>query len=144
MNDEGFTLIELLLVLVIISILAGLVVPRLANRSESARIAAAQADINGNLATALDLYELDAGAFPTDEQGLRALMERPTLDPIPRVWNGPYVRGGLPKDPWGNPYVYKRPSDRVGLDYDLISFGSDGIEGTDDDIRNADDADETR
>ena len=132
----GFTLVELLLVLLIIGILAGIVVPRFAQRSEEARGAAARADVLGNLPTALDLYELDSGHFPTTEQGLSALVARPTTPPIPTRWNGPYIRGSIPLDPWGRPYVYRRPSRHGGPDYDLFSLGPDGAEGGGDDIGN--------
>lgn len=137
-RSSGFTLIELLFVLSILAILAGLVVPRFVNRSESARVAAARADIRANIASALELYELDNGTFPTTDQGLRALVEESTSPPFPRNWNGPYVRGASFVDPWGNPYRYRRPSLTPGLDYDLYSLGPDGVEGGGDDITNAD------
>jgi len=133
-SRRGFTLIELLLVILIISILAALVVPRFANRSEQARVSAATVDVRANLATALDLYELDNGGYPTTTQGLEALLREPMGSPRPRNWNGPYVRGGVPKDPWGNPYVYRSPCNRPDCDYELLSFGPDGVEGSDDDI----------
>lgn len=131
---RGFTLIELLLVILIISILAALVVPRFAKRSEEARVSAAIVDVRANLATALDLYELDNGNYPTSSQGLEALIREPTGSPRPRNWNGPYVRGGLPKDPWGQAYVYRSPCSRPNCDYELLSCGPDGAEGGDDDI----------
>lgn len=130
----GFTLIELLLVVVIIGILAAIVVPKLAGRSEDARIAAAKADLK-TLAGALDRYEVDSGRFPTTEQGLAALLERPSSAPEPKNWKGPYIDGReLPKDPWGNPYLYRFPGERNAQGYDLYSAGPDGQPGTEDDI----------
>jgi len=133
---RGFTLIELLLVITIIGVLAGLVIPRYARRAEQAKLAAVQADISGNLAAALELYELDNGTFPTSTQGLRALLEKPGVPPIPSNWNGPYLRGRSLKDPWGNEYQYQSPSTKPGFDYELTSHGPDGIAGGDDDFSN--------
>lgn len=135
-GQEGFTLVELLLVLLIISVLAGLVVPRFADRARQAHIQAAIADIEGNIPTALELYELDAGAFPTTQQGLAALDREPSSPPAPARWNGPYVRAGVPRDPWGNPYAYRNPSTHGNPDYDIFSMGPDGQEGGGDDITN--------
>lgn len=130
----GFTLIELLLVVVIIGILAAIVVPKLAGRSEDARIAAAKADLK-TLAGAIDRYEVDSGRFPTTEQGLAALLVKPSSAPEPKNWKGPYIDGReLPKDPWGNPYVYRFPGERNAQGYDLYSAGPDGQPGTEDDI----------
>ncbi|HXG62035.1 MAG TPA: type II secretion system major pseudopilin GspG [Planctomycetota bacterium] len=130
----GFTLIELLLVVVIIGILAAIVVPKLAGRSEDARIAAAKADLK-TLAGALDRYEVDSGRFPTTEQGLAALLVKPSSAPEPKSWKGPYIDGReLPKDPWGNPYLYRFPGERNTQGYDLYSAGPDGQPGTEDDI----------
>jgi general secretion pathway protein G len=133
----GFTLIELLLVLAILAILAGLIVPRFVKRSEVARVAAATADIRANLANALELYELDNGAFPSTQQGLKALLEEPNSPPFPANWNGPYVRSTSFADPWGHPYQYRSPALAPGMDYDLFSYGPDGVEGGGDDISNA-------
>lgn len=126
----GFTLIELMLVVIIIGILVSMVVPRLAGRTEQARQAAASADINANIATALDMYELDNGEYPNTEQALRALVVKPDISPIPNSWNGPYLKR-IPKDPWKRDYAYKSPGDH-NQDYDLYSLGSDGIESADD------------
>ena len=131
---SGFTLIELMLVVIIISVLVAMVVPRLVGRSQQARIAAAGAQIEAHMATALDLYELDNGMYPTTEQALNALMIKPGSSPVPPDWKGPYVRK-MPIDPWGNPYTYVCPGVHNTGDYDLSSYGPDGIE-SDDDIVN--------
>ena len=133
-NTKGFTLIELMLVVIIIGVLAAMALPRFAGRSEQARMAAARTDIGANIAVALDLYELDNGRYPTTEQNLEALMTKPTSPPVPRNWNGPYLRRS-PLDPWGNLYEYKYPPVRAGVDYELYSLGPDGAE-SDDDIGN--------
>ncbi|HIE36480.1 MAG TPA: type II secretion system protein GspG [Candidatus Omnitrophica bacterium] len=127
MRKKGFTLIELMLVVIIISALVTMVLPRLTGRSEQARIAAARADINVNIATALKLYELDNGAFPATEEGLDALFHKPASAPN---WNGPYLEK-KPIDPWGREYKYISPG-KHRSDYDLYSLGRDGIESEDD------------
>jgi general secretion pathway protein G len=129
-NTRGFTLIEILLVVIIIGILAGLVVPNLVGRGEEARRQAATTDINGGLAAAIDLFELDNGTYP---QSLEDLVRDPGTV---KNWRGPYVKKGMPKDPWGNGYVYKQPGVNNASSYDLSSAGSDGQEGTTDDITN--------
>lgn len=118
---EGFTLVEILLVVVIVGALAAMVVPRLVGRSEKAKIAIAKADIESHLATALKLYELDNGNFPTTSQGLMALLDKPTSSPVPSNWNGPYLERE-PFDPWGRSYMYVSPGDHR-TDYDLFSMG---------------------
>lgn len=136
---RGFTLMELLLVLLIISILAAMIVPRLTGRSKQARITAAKGDIESNLSIALDLYELDNGSYPTTEQGLNALIEEPIIEPVPENWNGPYIKKArTPRDPWGNPYKYIYPGINNSAGYDLSSFGPDEQEGGEDDIVNWD------
>lgn len=134
-REAAFTIVEILVVVAIIGIMALMVVPRLSGRTEAARQAAAQADIRANLAVALDLYELDNGAYPTTEQGLKGLVRQPAAAPVPSNWNGPYLKGGVPKDPWGRPYIYTYPGRQAG-GYDLASWGGDGVEGGDDDIVN--------
>jgi len=132
-SAKGFTLIEILLVVVIISAISAMVLPRLIGRSDQAKKAAAQVDINTNIATALKLYDLDNGNFPTTEQGLGALLAKPSISPAPENWNGPYIER-KPLDPWGRSYIYKSPGDHRP-DYDLYSLGKDGKE-SDDDIKN--------
>lgn len=133
--EKGFTLIELMIVVIIVAALAAMVVPRLSGRSEQAKIAIAEADINSNIATALKLYELDNDNFPTTEQGLNALLSKPSLKPVPTNWKNPYLERES-MDPWRNPYQYKYPATHNTAGYDLYSLGKDGIESTEDDITN--------
>jgi general secretion pathway protein G len=137
-KKKGFTLIELMLVVVILGILMTMVIPRMVGRSEQARKVAAQADIEANIATALDLYQLDNRKYPTTEQGLGALLKKTTTPPVPQYWNGPYIKRKFPRDPWDNPYVYVCPGIHNSQDYDLFSYGADGVEGGGDDITNWD------
>ncbi len=132
---EGFTLIELLLVVVIIGILAAIVVPKLTGRSEDARKAAAVADMN-NMRTALSMYEVDNGKYPTSDQGLGALLQKPGGAPEPKNWKGPYLQNmtEVPKDPWGNPYQYACPGNKNPTGFDLFSAGPDGTPGGADDV----------
>lgn len=125
---RGFTLVELLLVVVIIGALVAMVMPRLAGRSDQARVAAAQADISANISTALKLYELDNGVYPTSEEGLQALLSKSSSA---INWNGPYLER-KPIDPWGRVYQYKSPGDNRAYGYDLYSLGRDGQESSDD------------
>ena len=126
----GFTLVEIMLVVIIIGALSAMIIPRLAGRGETAKIKVAQSDIEANIATALKLYELDNGMFPTSAQGLKALREKPTVNPIPPSWNAPYVEKD-PTDPWGKPYVYVSPGEHRS-DYDLSSKGKDEASPKDD------------
>jgi general secretion pathway protein G len=130
-DRAGFTLIELLLVLVILGVLAAIVVPKFTNRSKEARQTAAKTDISG-MATALDAFEIDQGRFPSNEEGLNALITAP---PNLTNWKTPYLPR-VPKDPWGNAYIYKYPGQKNASGYDLYSVGPDGREGGDDDIGN--------
>ncbi|MBF0483092.1 MAG: type II secretion system major pseudopilin GspG [Candidatus Omnitrophica bacterium] len=133
MDKKGFTLVEILLVVVIIGILAAMVIPNMAGRSEQARQAAAKADIEANLSTSLDLYEADNGKYPTTEQGLKALLVKPTTGPAADNWSGPYLkRKKIPTDPWGHDYVYAAPGSHNPTEYDLSSLGPDGVESADD------------
>ena len=128
-NRKGFTLIELMLVVIIIGALVAMVMPRLAGRSEQAKVGAAQADISANIATGLKLYELDNGHYPTSEEGgLNALANKPSAA---TNWNGPYLEK-KPLDPWAREYVYKSPGTHRTYDYDLSSLGRDGQESADD------------
>lgn len=127
-QNKGFTLIELMLVVIIISALAAMVLPRLAGRSEQARVAAAKADVTANIGTALKLYELDNGGFPTSGEGLKALMSKTSGA---MNWNGPYIEKE-PLDPWGRMYEYKSPGENRPQDYDLYSLGKDGVQSADD------------
>ena len=128
-GEKGFTLIEILLVVVIIGALAAMVVPRLAGRSEQAKITISRVDIDANIASALKLYELDNGTFPTAGQGLDALLKKPASGPIPSNWNGPYLEKE-PFDPWGRKYQYQFPGTH-GVNYDLYSFGPNEKEDKD-------------
>lgn len=132
---KGFTLIELMIVVVIIVALASMVVPRLSGRTEQAKRSVAKADIDSNISMGLKLYEVDNEGFPTTEQGLDALLQAPSSPPASDNWNGPYLEK-TPVDPWGHPYEYKCPGSYRKAGYDLYSVGKDGIEGTDDDIKN--------
>lgn len=126
---NGFTLIELMLVVIIIGALTAMVMPRLAGRTEQAKVGAAQADVSSNIPTALKLYELDNGKFPTSEDGgLQALLTKPANA---SNWNGPYLEK-KPVDPWGREYQYRSPGAHRTYDYDLFSFGTDGAESQDD------------
>ena len=131
---RGFTLIEIMLVIIIIAALAAMVVPRLAGRSEEARRQIAAADIKGNVSLALRLYEVDNGRYPAAEQGLKALISKPTAPPPPTNWRGPYLEQE-PMDPWRQSYQYRYPGTHPPLDYDLFSLGPDGKE-SDDDVTN--------
>jgi general secretion pathway protein G len=127
-NSHGFTLIELMAVIIILGILAGLIIPRIMGRPEEARRVKAQLQIQ-SLETALQMYKLDIGVYPSTEQGLQALVEPPSVGVLPKKWReGGYLeKGRVPKDPWGNEFVYLSPG--VHTDYDLSSYGPDNQEG---------------
>lgn len=129
----GFTLIELMVVLLILGLLAALVAPRFMGRVGKAKQQTARAQIQ-LIATALDLFYLDVGRYPTQEEGLKILRQKPAHIPS---WRGPYLDKEVPQDPWGRDYIYKMPGDHGP--FDLLSLGSDGIpggEGENQDIAN--------
>ncbi|TGU74067.1 type II secretion system protein GspG [Geomonas terrae] len=127
-DSRGFTLIELMVVIVILSLLAVLVGPKIIGRSDDAKVADAKVQIR-NIETALKLYKLDSGVFPTTEQGLQALVTKPTTGKVPNNYRaeGYLENKNIPKDPWGNDYVYLSPGEHG--DYDLSSYGADGARG---------------
>lgn len=133
---NGFTLIEILLVIILIGILAGITLPSFTNQTSKGKEAAAKAEINGTFNLALSLYELHIGSFPSTEEGLKALVEKPTGLSDKVKWEGPYIKEKeVPLDPFGNEYFYECPP-KHGIDYDLSSSGADGIKGNEDDITN--------
>jgi len=127
---RGFTLIELLLVLVILGVLAAIVVPKFAGRTEQARKTAATTQI-ATFGTALDAYEVDMGSFPQGKNGLQDLVQQPREG---TGWKGPYLKDQIPLDPWGNAYIYEYPGKHNTSGYDIMSMGPDGRVGGDDDI----------
>ncbi len=130
---QGFTLIELLVVLVILGLLATFMGPRVLSYTDDARVSKAQNDMLV-MDSAIKRYKIDTGIFPTTEQGIISLIEEPDVDPIPKGWRtGGYLEANeVPKDPWGNDYIYRSPSEVEGLDYEIISLGADGKEGGED------------
>ncbi len=130
-NRRGFTLIELMVVIVILGILAGLIVPRIMGRPEQAKQLKARMQIE-SISTALKLYKLDSGMYPSTEQGLQALVEQSTSGNAPRNWRkGGYLeKGKVPKDPWRNEFIYLSPG--IHDEFDIIAYGADGVAGGED------------
>ncbi len=125
-KSKGFTLIEVMVVVVILGILAAFIVPKIIGRPDEAKIAKVKNDVR-TLQTALDLYRLDNGAYPTTEQGLDALVKKPTSEPIPSAWRtGGYIQR-LSDDPWGRPYHYQNPGEHSEVD--IFSYGAQGKPG---------------
>jgi len=133
-KQKAFTLIELLLVLVILAALSAIVVPKFAGHSKKAKVTAAQTDIS-NIEVAMDAFEINTGRYPTQNEGLRALVAEPS-NVREDEWQGPYLKRGVPQDPWGKEYVYRYPGQYNEYGYDLYSVGPDMMQGTDDDIKN--------
>jgi general secretion pathway protein G len=131
-DHRGFTLIELMVVIVILGILAGLIVPRIMDRPEQAKRLKARMQIE-SIATALKLYKLDNGTYPSTDQGLQALIEPPSSGNSAKNWRkGGYLdKGKVPNDPWGNDFVFLSPG--IHDDFDIISYGADGTAGGEDD-----------
>jgi len=129
-HSRGFTLIELMVVIVILGVLAGLIVPRIMGRPDEARQVKAKMQIE-SIETALKLYKLDNGTYPSTDQGLEALVTEPETPPLPRKWReGGYLeKGKVPVDPWENAFVYLSPG--VHGDFDISSYGADGVSGGD-------------
>lgn len=125
-RSSGFTLLEIMIVVVILGVLAALVVPKVMSRPDEARLVAAKQDI-ASLQQALKLYRLDNFVYPTTEQGLQALVSKPTSPPVPPNWKGGGYLDRLPKDPWGSPYQYLSPG--VHGEVDVFSFGADRESG---------------
>ena len=134
MKKRGFTLIELMIVVSIIGVLSAIVVPKLMQRAQEAKVTAAMMQIK-NFKTALEMFYLDNGFYPSTEQGLQALVKKPTTGREPKHYrSGGYIEK-IPRDPWGNPYIYRCPGEHGA--YDIISYGADGEpggEGADKDI----------
>ncbi len=130
-SERGLTLIEILVVIIVLGLLAGLVGPQIIGRVSESKTATAKTQIE-LFNVALDNYRLDNGSYPTSEQGLQALREKPTQDPVPYNWRGPYLRKEVPLDPWRRPYIYVSPGEVNPTSYDLLTLGRDGQPGGED------------
>ena len=125
-RQRGFSLIEIMVVVVIIGLLASIVAPMVLDRADEARVNKVQADF-ASIQTGLKLYRLDNSMYPSSEQGLEALVSKPTLSPVPRNWRSTGYLEQLPNDPWGNAYLYLSPGE--SRDYDIYTQGADGVAG---------------
>src|ERR1700722_2185087 len=121
-DERGFTLLEILVVIAILGLLIGLVAPAALRQLAGAKVSVAKQSVE-RIGTILDMYKLDTGTYPSSEQGMRALVEKPADS---SGWSGPYVKGAVPVDPWNHPYIYRSPSSRPDHDYDLCSTGPTG------------------
>ena len=130
LDEKGFSFLELMVVVVILGILATYIAPRFMGRTEDAKAVKAKVDIAG-LETSFKLYKLDNSNYPTTEQGILALIEKPSTEPVPMNWKekGYLAKAKIPKDPWGREYLYLSPG--IHDDYDIISYGADGAPGGD-------------
>ena len=126
--NAGFTLVEILVVLVIIGLLVAIVAPNVLDKADDARIKKVQADFK-SIETALKIYRLDNYSYPTTEQGLEALVDQPTIEPIPQNWKKSGYLDELPIDPWGRVYLYMYPTEYGDKEFDLLSLGADGVQG---------------
>ncbi|WP_339671090.1 type II secretion system major pseudopilin GspG [Dasania marina] len=133
--QQGFSLIEIMVVLVIIGLLVSIVAPNVLDRADDARVQKVQADFS-TIGTTLKMYRLDNYNYPTTEQGLEALVNKPSIDPIPSNWKKNGYLEEMPKDPWGRPYLYLSPSEFSDNDFDIYTLGADGVTGGED--QNAD------
>jgi general secretion pathway protein G len=123
-GEQGFTLVEMLVVIAIIGLIMGLIGPRVLNYLSESKVKAAKIQMQ-SFSSSLDLFNLDAGRYPSTSEGLAALVRRP---PSVAAWNGPYLKGGnVPNDPWNNAYIYRAPGEHGP--FDIVSLGSDGQEG---------------
>lgn len=130
-SEKGFSIIELMVVVIIIGILATTILPKIMGRADDAKITKVKADIK-SLETALDMYKIDNDVYPDTEQGLSALIKIPEVGRLPKKWRkGGYLKKAvIPKDPWGNEYIYVSPGTKG--DYDIITYGADGMQGGED------------
>ena len=134
-NQAGFSLIEIMVVMVILGLLVSIVAPNMLDRADDARVQKVTADFKA-IETVLKIYRLDNYSYPTSEQGLEALVEKPTIDPVPGNWKKNGYLSDLPRDPWGRPYLYLSPAEFGSGEFDLYSLGADGVTGGED--QNAD------
>lgn len=127
-SRNGFSFIELMVVIIILGILASAIVPRYMDKTDKAKAVKAKTDISA-IETSLKMYKLDNDVYPTTEQGLAALIEKPDTEPVPRNWNekGYLEKNTTPKDPWGREYLYLSPG--LHDDFDILSYGADGVSG---------------